>query len=169
MDDFEFRLVGEDDIPLLHEWLNRPHVAEWWGRPPSLEDVRRRYTARIDGAVVRCYIAYEDRRPMGFIQTYRAADVGGGWWEDVTDRGVFGLDQYLAEASELGRGVGRRMIGAFVNLLFRDSEVSQVQADPAPHNVRAIRCYEAVGFRKIGRITTPDGEALLMAMERPTA
>ena len=26
-----FRSLQEADLPLLTEWLNRPHVVEWWG------------------------------------------------------------------------------------------------------------------------------------------
>ncbi|MBA3659598.1 MAG: GNAT family N-acetyltransferase, partial [Gemmatimonadales bacterium] len=30
-----FRSLTRADLPLLHEWLTRPHVAEWWGTTPS--------------------------------------------------------------------------------------------------------------------------------------
>ena len=26
----EFRPLAEADLPLLHRWLNTPHVSEWW-------------------------------------------------------------------------------------------------------------------------------------------
>ncbi|MDF4391239.1 GNAT family N-acetyltransferase, partial [Vibrio parahaemolyticus] len=25
------RLMTERDLPMLHDWLNRPHIVEWWG------------------------------------------------------------------------------------------------------------------------------------------
>jgi RimJ/RimL family protein N-acetyltransferase len=59
------------------------------------------------------------------------------------------------------------MVRAFVERLLADPEVTKVQADPDPSNARAIRCYEKVGFRRIARIRTPDGPALLMILERP--
>ena len=42
------RLMTMQDLPMLHEWLNRPHIVEWWGgeaERPTLEDVERRYIA----------------------------------------------------------------------------------------------------------------------------
>ena len=30
-------------------------------------------------------------------------------------------------------------------------KVNRIEIDPAAHNARAIRCYESVGFRPIGR------------------
>jgi hypothetical protein len=40
------------------------------------------------------------------------------------------------------------------------------QTDPAPTNLRAIRCYQKAGFRIIRNIVTPDGPAIYMRHER---
>lgn len=58
------------------------------------------------------------------------------------------------------------MVAQFVSLLMEDPEVSEIRVDPRPDNPRAIRCYTKVGFREAGRITTPDGPALMMVLER---
>jgi hypothetical protein len=42
-------------------------------------------------------------------------------------------------------------------------------ADPAPNNRRALRCYEKAGFRQIRTIVTPDGPAMVMLQDRPSA
>ena len=34
-----FRQLAMTDLPMLHEWLQRAHVAEWWSPTPSLEEV----------------------------------------------------------------------------------------------------------------------------------
>ena len=34
---------------------------------------------------------------------------------------------------------------ALVELLFNDPEVTKIQTDPSPSNLRAIRCYEKAG------------------------
>lgn len=165
---FTFRPVSASDIPLMHEWLQRPHVAEWWDGVPTLEEVAEEYAEVIRGeGPVRCYIAYLDDTPIGFIQSYRAAEThADGWWLDEHDPGVYGIDQFLAEPSMLGQGVGTAMIRAFVDTLFEDSAVTRVQLDPDPSNARAIRSYEKVGFRAVREIVTPDGPALLMYLDR---
>ena len=28
---YQFRPMSADDLPLVRDWLARPHVAEWWG------------------------------------------------------------------------------------------------------------------------------------------
>ena len=107
-----------------------------------------------------------DGEPVGFIQCYVVMGSGDGWWEAETDPGARGIDQFLADPDRLGRGLGRAMIGAFVERLFADPSVTVVQTDPDPANVRAIRCYEAAGFERVALVATPGGDALLMRRRR---
>ena len=95
-------------------------------------------------------------------QSYVALGSGDGWWEEETDPGVRGIDQLLANASQLGKGLGTKLVRALVELLFNDPEVTKIQTDPSPSNLRAIRCYEKAGFERQGTATTPDGPAVYM-------
>ena len=90
-----------------------------------------------------------------------------GWWLDEHDPGVWGIDQFIAEPTLLGRGFGTAMVRAFVARLFENPAVTRVQTDPSPGNARAIRCYEKAGVRAVGEVDTPDGPALLMYCDRP--
>jgi RimJ/RimL family protein N-acetyltransferase len=165
--DFSFRPVTPTDLSMLHEWLGRPHIAEWWGPPPSLAQVEAEFGPLIgDQSTTRPYVALWDGRPIGYIQSYVALGSGDGWWPDERDPGVRGIDQFLANAEHLSRGLGSAMIGAFVDRLFADPAVTRIQTDPAPHNRRAIRCYEKAGFRAAREVDTPDGPALLMIRDR---
>jgi RimJ/RimL family protein N-acetyltransferase len=166
----DFQRLTEADLPTLAEWLKRPHVAEWWDACGSLEEVRAKYLPRITGESTAVpYFAYLDGVAIGYIQSYVAVAAGGGWWPDEHDPGVCGVDQFLADGQRLGQGLGTQMVSDFVRFLFRDPRVTKVQADPAPTNARAIRCYEKTGFRRTGLITTPDGPAMLMVIDRVEA
>ena len=103
------------------------------------------------------YIAMLNGEPIGYAQSYVALGSGDGWWEEETDPGVRGIDQSLANASQLGKGLGTKLVRALVELLFNDPEVTKIQTDPSPSNLRAIRCYEKRGLRQ-GTVTTPDGQ-----------
>ena len=151
---------------LLHEWLGRPHVAEWWAPTPSWEEVEEEFGPRIDSSTTRPYLVLFDGTPGGFIQSYVALDSGDGWWEDERDPGVRGIDQFLAHPEQLGQGLGTAMVRAFVRCLFADPAVTRIQTDPSPENGRAIRCYEKAGFRASAVVDTPDGPALLMFCDR---
>ncbi len=167
-DGFAFRPLIAADLPMLHEWLARPHVAVWWDGTPSLAEVEAEYGPVVAGVEpVRAYVVLRGGEAVGFAQDYTPADChGDGWWLDEHDPGVRGIDQFLAHEDQLGRGLGTAMVRAFVARLFADPAVTRVQVDPSPENGRAIRCYEKAGFRAVGEIDTPDGPALLMYCDR---
>ncbi|WP_332774538.1 AacA4 family aminoglycoside N(6')-acetyltransferase [Polaromonas sp.] len=164
------RLMSEHDLPMLHDWLNRPHIVEWWGGEqarPTLAEVREHYLPGVlaRGSVTP-YIAMLGDEPIGYAQSYVALGSGDGWWEDETDPGVRGIDQSLANPTQLGKGLGTKLVRALVELLFSDPQVTKIQTDPEPNNHRAIRCYEKAGFVQQKIITTPDGPAVYMVQTR---
>ncbi|MGH6610640.1 MAG: GNAT family N-acetyltransferase [Burkholderiaceae bacterium] len=168
MEPISFLPLTSDDFPMLHERLKRPHVAEWWDSPNSFEEVRDHFTAHaMAESTTRGYIALLSGVPVGFFQSYVVLGSGDGWWEDETDPGARGIDQFLANADQLGTGLGTRLICAFTDYLFEDAAVTRVQVDPSPLNARAIRSYEKAGFVRSREVDTPDGRALLMLRERP--
>ena len=70
------------------------------------------------------------------------------------------------ECITTGQGLGTKLVRALVELLFNDPEVTKIQTDPSPSNLRAIRCYEKAGFERQGTVTTPDGPAVYMVQTR---
>ena len=167
---FEFVPLREEHLPMLHGWLARPHVAAWWQPTPSIEDLRRDYVAEGYGPHdTRAYIAFYERVAIGFIQCYLVVGSGGGWWQDETDPGARGIDQFLCDPQSLGRGLGSAMVRAFVDRLFEDPSITVVQTDPAVGNERAIRSYARAGFAVERRVETPDGPATLMRRHRADA
>lgn len=164
MSEFDFRPLAEADLALLAGWLQRPHVARWWGPAESVDELREDF---LSGGSTRAFIVHRDGEPMAFVQCYVVLGSGDGWWEDETDPGARGIDQFLAHAHQLDQGLGRAMLRAFVRQLFDDPAVTVVQTDPSPDNPRAIRCYRAAGFQPVGEVVTPDGPALLMRCRRP--
>ena len=147
----------------MYDWLRRPHVAEWWSEPPTLGEIRDEY---VDGREVDPYIVHLDGRPIGFIQSYAPSTGGDGWWPDVTDPGVRGIDQFIGERELLNKGHGSALVRAFVERLFAEPAVTMIQTDPHPDNHRAVRCYEKAGFLRGPVVSTPDGPACYMTFPR---
>ena len=155
----------ETDIPLLHEWIQRPHVAQWWGSrdaAASLADTKRKYLPRLEEhSTVKGYIATLGGEPIRFIQSYATFACGNGWWKTKRP-GVHGLDQFLGDRGMLGQGLGTQMVKAFVRMLFADANVTKVQTNPNPANGRAIRCYGRISYHVVRKLlrrwsSTTDG------------
>lgn len=115
-----FRRLVAFDLMMLHEWLHRPHILQWWGDPGSDAQVEQDYLphTRLE-STTRGYIPLLENEPIGFIQSYVVTESGDGWWEQETDPGARGIDQFLANPEQLGRGLGSAMIHAFVDGFFK--------------------------------------------------
>ena len=105
----------------------------------------KRFSAKSPSLSIHCNAEW---KPIGYAQSYVALGSGDGWWEEETDPGVRGIDQSLANASTTGQRLGSKLVRALVELLFNDPEVTKIQTDPSPSNLRAIRCYEKAGFER---------------------
>jgi len=141
-DQYSFRKVTLDDLPLLTAWRSTPHVRAWW-------DPDRSYDAAdlVDPRVDR-WIVSAAGRPFAFMQDYA---VHG--WEDhpfaQLPEGSRGIDQYIGEPEMVGIGHGSAFIGARMRALF-DKGVPVIATDPHPANERAIAVYTKLGFEPLG-------------------
>ena len=151
------------DLDLLCQWLDKPHVKEWWDDKLTHDQIRSKYRKRIGNTLVAPFIAYLDEKPIGFIQYYHADKIGDGWWTDEVT-GTLGLDQFIGEETLINHGYGTLIIRAFIDKLFLEKTGKKIITDVDPNNHRAIRCYEKVGFKLVREVMTPDGLAYLMEL-----
>ena len=85
--------------------------------------------------------------------------------EEETDPGVRGIDQSLANASQLGKGLGTKLVRALVELLFNDPEVTKIQRTRRRATCERSDATRKRGLRQ-GTVTTPDGPAVYMVQTR---
>jgi aminoglycoside 6'-N-acetyltransferase len=154
---YDFRLMTAGDLPMVRQWLQRPHVVEWWGEPDEQFDL---VSGDLDHPDMEQFIVAMGGRPFGYIQSYDPEN-----WQPhpfgVQPNGTVGIDQFIGEPDMVGCGHGSAFIRAFVDdLLSRGAP--RVLTDPDPVNARAVRAYEKAGFARDRFVDTPDGLALLM-------
>jgi RimJ/RimL family protein N-acetyltransferase len=132
-----FRTLDRGDLPMMHRWLNAPHVAEWWpDEALTLDEIVAMYTPRIDGKEdVRCFVIACDAAPIGYIQEYPVGD------------DCAGIDLFIGEVEFHHRGLCAPIIRRFLNdIVFADPIVVSCVIDPSVSNRGAIRAYEKAGF-----------------------
>jgi aminoglycoside 6'-N-acetyltransferase len=139
------RPLREDDLPRLVELGHAPEIARWW--PDIEEPYLRRKLERGTAFAIE-----EGGELAGLAQ----------WWEnDAPDFRHAGIDLFLAPERH-GRGLGRDAVRTLARWLVVERGHHRITIDPALANERAIRCYEAVGFRLVGVLRRywhgPDGQ-----------
>ena len=130
------RPVGDGDRAVLAAILAEPEVVRWWdGTPPEraaldwMDDPDSTcFAIELDGAVVGSVKASEESDPG-----YRHA----------------GLDIFLTTRVH-GQGLGRDAVRTAARWLLGERGHHRLTIDPSAANERAIRCYQAVGFRPVG-------------------
>jgi RimJ/RimL family protein N-acetyltransferase len=146
-----FRRLEEKDLPLMHRWLNTPHVSEWWNidgnHRPSLEEVVQHYSPRIKGKEpVDVYLIIYDDKPIGMIQSYKLDDFHQVEFKLKQNCG--GIDIFIGEEKFIHRGLGSRIMRKFLkDNVFTDYDVPCCIVDPEPKNKAAIKAYSKTGFR----------------------
>lgn len=162
---FTFKPLQEKDLELLCKWLNEIHIKEWWDDKLTNEEIKSKYKKRISDTIVVPFIVCLNDNPIGFIQYYQADKVGDGWWPEEQE-GTIGIDQFIGEKDLINRGIGTKMIRAFIDHLFINSNIKKIITDVDPKNFRAIHCYEKIGFKFIKEIMTPDGPTYVMVLDK---
>ena len=155
------RPVRPDDVPILRSFLQHPSVGRWWGPVRPAVDVADDWldadadttvwTIEVDGAVAGSLQASEESDP-----DYRHAS----------------LDLFLGPDHQ-GRGLGADAVRTAARYLLEVRGHHRLTIDPSAENERAIRTYERLGFRPVGRMRRyergPDGtfhDGLLMDLLR---
>ncbi|MCK7613315.1 GNAT family N-acetyltransferase [Roseibium sediminicola] len=160
-----FRPVTSDDLPLLADWMARPHWRAWWGEPETeLGYIRDMLEGR---DTTKPFIFQVDGSDSGYIQVWYVKDQQGP--EVVTDypwvvllpKDAVGVDLSIADGKELSRGLGTKVLQAFVRKLQQDGH-HRILIDPDPANLRAVKAYRKAGFREIKDLLGRTGDSLLM-------
>ena len=139
------------DLPLLHEWLQRPHVQRWWSERETYDEVVAHYGPALDGDdPTDHYITLLDENPIGLVETYLVSDHPE--YAAIVDvgEGVAGVDLFIAEEALVGRGLGSSLLRQFVDeIVFARPGTVACIAGPESENVASIRAFEKAGFRAV--------------------
>jgi aminoglycoside 6'-N-acetyltransferase len=131
------RPLEERDFDRLVEIGAGPEVARWW---PGIARAELAGKAAGEDDDTVSLTVERDGRVVGMIQFHE---------ETTPDFRHAGIDIFLASECH-GQGLGADAVRTLARHLFDERGHHRVTIDPAAANERAIRCYERVGFRRVG-------------------
>jgi aminoglycoside 6'-N-acetyltransferase len=150
-----WRHVTPDDFPLLARWLAAPHVARWWNHETSAAAVERDFgpSARREEPS-EDLLASLDGVPLGLLQRSFLHDYPE-YLDELTPiiavpTGAMSIDYLIGDATNIGRGVGSRMIGSALEHLWADHQDARCVIVPVhADNIRSWRALEKAGLARI--------------------
>lgn len=175
---FNFKLVTETDLSLLFTWFQQPYISQLWKEPTDWAIFREKYVRRMSEQEFFPFLAYIDKKPIAYIKYHHVNDEDRAVFPDVTiPEGSMGIDLFIGDSDYLNKGYGVRLLTEFIEFVKKlEPSCTTIMIDPAVDNLRAIKCYQKVGFKIIGEYITPygptgegPGPILLMLYALPVA
>ncbi len=143
------RAMTRGDLPDVARWRASEHVHRWWAEDgePDLPTVTDQYGPGIDGVTpTRLWVVEANGRSVGFCQDYRLRDYPE-FAVLTPDPEAVGVDYAVGDVKFTGRGVGTRMLWAWLaGARRRYPDVTAYFAAPDHRNAASIRVLEKVGF-----------------------
>ncbi|MEW2318827.1 GNAT family N-acetyltransferase [Streptomyces bauhiniae] len=166
---FELAPVRLDrDLPLIHEWMNDPVVAEFWELAGPQDRTERHLRAQLDGdgRSVPC-LGMLDGTAMSYWEIYRAdldpllARLYPARPHDT------GIHLLIGDAAYRGRGLGSALLTAVAELVMeRRRACTRVVAEPDMRNTPSVTAFRKAGFRRRAEVDLPGKRAALMIRDR---
>lgn len=145
------RAMTRGDLPDVARWRQSEHVHRWWVSEgePTLGAVTGSYGPSIDGLTpTRMWVAEVNGRSVGFIQDYRIADYPD-YAVLAPSVDAIGLDYLVGDPHWVGRGIGTRMLWAWlVRMRSRFPGATTCFAAPDHRNEASLRVLDKVGFTR---------------------
>lgn len=150
-----FRPLREEDLPLLCDWLNRPHMRDFYQKTSVLRsEVAQKFGPRIRGEFPTYdHIVSLADKPFGKLQCYRNIDHPGYAKEVNLFEGI-SVDLFIGEPHMLGRGLGRKMLRAYVVEVAFELYPKECACFICHEltNLRARACSAAAGFHPLRQV-----------------
>ena len=163
---FALRRVDPDqDLELVHSWMNDPEVARFWKMPWPRAEIAS-YLHRQDRSRHSTpYLGILNGVPNSYWELYHADLDPLGQHYPAREHDV-GLHMLLGPAECRGRRLAADLIRTVSTRLLARDPRTRVVAEPDVENTRAIRTLEALGFRRAADLDLPNKRAALMVLDR---
>ena len=153
-----FKFLTEDDLLILHNWFQKPHVKQWYARGENytLAMVREKYLPRIlNPESIPNFIVYADNTPIGYIQLYcvkdslpdGVPDYNHPLFDNFKSNEIAGIDLFVADENYLKKGYATLMLTNFIKE-YVQGKFTLLVTDPLKNNKNAIQFFERNRFKK---------------------
>ena len=147
-----FRQFTQPDIDKFSVWYERIGGAELFSN-----------------FIPSTFVSFEESKDLlWFIIMDDNDEIGTIWFERKDpDKMSYDLGIYLNRIDLFGKGIGRTVISSAMDTILSEKDVQELYLDVRKENIRAIHCYEKLGFETIheGEKATSSGKIKFQRMQ----
>lgn len=153
------------DIDIIHEWMNRPHVSEFWNMAWSRERIEQYLNEKKSTEKFDSYIIFVEDEPIAYFELYHPHSDPVGITYDVQE-GDLGLHVLIGEEKYQRRYI-IRLSTLMMRLIFNHHPYAiRVIGEPDVNNQQIQGVMKFVGFQFIQNVTLPDKIGALHSLNR---
>lgn len=143
-----FEELTDAHLERLHEWLQSPHVKDFWDDGDrTLDQVKNHYKKT---PKVKRYLFFIDNLAVGYIQSY-LIDYQNEYYSFILNgKENLGIDFFIGNMAFLNKKLAIPILSEFIKICC--STADRIIVDPESHNHKAIHLYQKYGFTKIGEL-----------------
>lgn len=148
----EIKLVkfkdDNDNYELMHKWCSNKFVYEWFEqRVLSFEEIVNKYKRKLQEDKQKLFMINYNGKNIGFVQIYKYEDKK--FDELKSYNNIYEYDIFIGEKEYLSKGIGSKVIELVNDYIYNEYNADCIVLRPFKRNIRAIKCYEKNGFKKI--------------------
>jgi len=137
------RPVRDSDIQTLFRWDSDEEIAKWAGKKFKTEEDAKDWYLSVHHLQKRSWIIETtDGNPIGEVEVTNIS------WRLHTGE----IRIVIGEKSMWNQGLGEDAIRTCLSELFGSTSLKEVFLKVDSRNLRALRCYQKVGFRTEGKV-----------------
>jgi len=156
---YMFERVTDFHLDIVYDWLEEPHVKEFWDNSPAHRDDIKHYAegntqprTYFDG-IFSDWMGYIEERPLALIMTHEETEsIAPDYMKPhlAKEGHTIGLDFMIGDSTRVGQGLAAPTINAFMDfyVVDEDPNTQVFLIDPYLTNPRAIHVYEKAGFSR---------------------
>ena len=148
-----FRKVTQPDLNKFPEWYERI------GGPELFSNF-----------IPSTFVSFAESKDLLWFIILDDDDEIGTIWFEIKEQNMesYDLGIYLNRIDLFGKGIGRMVIRTAMDTILSEKDVQGLYLDVRKENLRAIRCYEKLGFKAIfeGEKVTSSGKIKFQRMQK---
>jgi RimJ/RimL family protein N-acetyltransferase len=158
---FSFRpLQIENDIPLIHNWVNREYARYWQMQNTSVDQVKSAYTTITQAKHSNAFMGFYNDQPAFLWESYWAMNDLIGKYYDV-QQGDYGLHLLVAPVETPIHHFTFHILKTIIDYMLTNPSVQRLVVEPDVRNEKMHVLTKRVGFEYHEKIQLPQKTAWL--------
>ncbi|NJS13383.1 MAG: GNAT family N-acetyltransferase [Sphingopyxis sp.] len=164
-----FRPLKNDDLYLLCEWLNMPHMRHFYQKTPiDLDEVEQKFGPRIEGKTPTFdHIVMHSGVAIGKMQSYKIMDYPD-FAKDIDVNDGISVDLFIGNPVKIGVGLGKNMLRSYLSQIafpeFAAEDFCYICHEIDNH--AALACSKSVGFKYLKDVVESGNKCKLLVIDK---